>query len=219
MTETGAELLERVRAVIAGGTNRLVPLIAAGTAPRSALRALAAEEHLIIRSDWRAFLVLASQARGHAAREFFSSVAGGEGLALAKLGGFAAATGLSADELAAYRPSAGTQAYPSYVTWLTLNGNPEDALLAILANFAEWGGYCATIADALRAHYGFDAEGTAFFDFFAEPAPELDELGLRALDEALAAGWRPTTAIDYARLLHEYELLFWNTLADRPPAP
>ena len=218
MAKDAKDLLERVRAELKGegGTNRLVPLIASGEASLDALKALAAEEHRIVQSDWRAFLTLAAQASLPAQREFFATVAGGEGLALAKLADFAAACGLTPDDVAAYRPLPGCQAYPSYVARLALDGNPHDALLAILANFAEWGGYCATIAAALREHYGFDDAGCAFFDFFAEPAPELDALGLRALDAVLATSWTPAAALPAARLLHSYELMFWNTLADLP---
>lgn len=216
MTKDAKALLARVREELKGegGTNRLVPLIARGEAPLAALKALAAEEHRIVQSDWRAFLTLAAQSTEPAQREFFAAVAGGEGLALAKLADFAAACGLSPDDVAAYRPLPGCQAYPSYVARLALDGNPHDALLAILANFAEWGGYCATIAAALREHYGFDDAGCAFFDFFAVPAPELDALGLRALDQVLATGWGPEGAMPAARLLHSFELMFWNTLAD-----
>ncbi|MFD1149254.1 thiaminase II/PqqC family protein [Saccharothrix hoggarensis] len=216
MTKDAKDLLERVREELKedGGTNRLVPLIASGDAPLDTLRALAAEEHRIVQSDWRAFLTLAAQSTEPAQREFFAAVAGGEGLALAKLADFAAACGLSPDDVASYRPLPGCQAYPSYVARLALDGNPHDALLAILANFAEWGGYCAAIAAALREHYGFNDAGCAFFDFFAVPAPELDALGLRALDQVLATKWEPAGAMPAARLLHSYELMFWNTLAD-----
>ncbi|MEV8437299.1 transcriptional regulator [Actinosynnema sp. NPDC051121] len=216
MAKDAKGLLERVRAELKGegGTNRLVPLIASGEASPDVLKALAAEEHRIVQSDWRAFLTLAAQSPLPAQREFFATVAGGEGLALAKLSDFASACGSTPDDVAAYRPLPGCQAYPSYVARLALDGNPHDALLAILANFAEWGGYCATIAAALREHYGFDDAGCAFFDFFAEPAPELDALGLRALDAVLATHWSPTAALPAAHLLHSYELLFWNTLAD-----
>ncbi|MFJ6673407.1 transcriptional regulator [Actinosynnema sp. NPDC091369] len=218
MAKDAKDLLERVRAELKrdGVTNRLVPLIASGEAPRAALRALAAEEHRIVQSDWRAFLTLAAQAPVPAQREFFAMVAGGEGLALAKLADFASATGLTPDDVATYRSLPGCQAYPSYVARLALAGNPHDALLAILANFAEWGGYCAAIAAGLREHYGFDDAGCAFFDFFAEPAPELDALGLRALTDVLATGWTPDAALPAAHLLHSYELMFWNTLADLP---
>ena len=218
MAKDAKDLLERVREELKGegGTNRLVPLIASGEASLDALKALAAEEHRIVQSDWRAFLTLAAQSPVRAQREFFATVAGGEGLALAKLADFASAAGLTPDDVAAYRPLPGCQAYPSYVARLALDGNPHDALLAILANFAEWGGYCATIAAALREHYGFDDAGCAFFDFFAQPAPELDALGLRALTDVLATGWNPSSALPAARLLHSYELMFWNTLADLP---
>jgi hypothetical protein len=218
MTKDAKHLLERVREELRGdgGTNRLVPLIASGEAPLATLQALAAEEHRIVQSDWRAFLTLAAQSPVPAQREFFATVAGGEGLALAKLADFAAACGLTPDDVAEYRPLPGCQAYPSYVARLALDGNPHDALLAILANFAEWGGYCATIAAALREHYGFDDAGCAFFDFFAEPSPELDALSLRALTDVLATGWTPDSALPAARLLHSYELMFWNTLADLP---
>ena len=218
MAKDAKDLLERVREELKGegGTNRVVPLIASGEAPLTTLKALAAEEHRIVQSDWRAFLTLAAQAPLPAQREFFATVAGGEGLALAKLADFAAACGLSPDDVAAYRPLPGCQAYPSYVARLALDGNPHDALLAILANFAEWGGYCATIAAALREHYGFDDAGCAFFDFFAQPAPDMDALGLRALTDVLATDWSPASALPAARLLHSYELMFWNTLADLP---
>ncbi|MGM1062342.1 transcriptional regulator [Saccharothrix sp. Mg75] len=216
MAKDAKALLERVREELKheGGTNRLVPLIASGEASVEALKALAAEEDRIVRSDWRAFLTLAAQSTEPAQREFFSTVAAGEGLALAKLGDFAAACGLTPDDVAEHRALPGCQAYPSYVARLALDGNPHDALLAILANFAEWGGYCAAIAAALREHYGFDDEGCAFFDFFAEPSPELDALGLRALEAVLDTGWRVTGAMPKASLLHSYELMFWNTLAD-----
>ncbi|WP_158841184.1 transcriptional regulator [Saccharothrix deserti] len=218
MAENAAGLLERVRDELRGdgGANRLVPSIARGEAPPATLKVLAAEEHRIVRSDWRAFLTLAAQSTEPAQREFFAAVAGGEGLALGKLSDFAAACGLTPDDVAAHRPLPGCQAYPSYVARLALDGNPHDALLAILANFAEWGGYCAAIAAALREHYDFDDAGCAFFDFFAEPAPELDALGLRALDQVLATGWEPSGALPAALLLHSYELMFWNTLADLP---
>ena len=65
--------------------NRLVPLIAAGKASRSALAALAAEQRRIIRSDWRSFLVLASRCTEPTAASFFAGLAAGEGMALAKL--------------------------------------------------------------------------------------------------------------------------------------
>ncbi|WP_026424219.1 transcriptional regulator [Actinokineospora inagensis] len=216
MSESGKELLERVQRELMPGEhdNRLIPLVASGEAPLSVLGALAAEQHRIISSDWRSFLTLAAQAVDPAGREVFSTLAGGEGIALAKLGDFAAACGLDDDAIRAYRPRPGCQAYPAYLAWLALNGSPRDALLAILANFAAWGGYCATISAGLREHYGFDEKGTGFFDFFATPDADLEALYPVAVQQALDGGWTPDTAIGFGRLLQGYELMFWNTLAD-----
>ncbi|HTI21953.1 MAG TPA: transcriptional regulator [Kutzneria sp.] len=216
MTASARELLETARKDLAPGEheNRLVPLIAAGTASRKALAALAAEQHRIIVSDWRSFLVLASRCENPAAGAFFSGLAAGEGQALDNLGKFATAAGLDAAALSEYKPLAGCQAYPSYLAWLALNGEPTDVTLAVVANFAAWGNYCAAVATGLRTHYGFDDEGCSFFDFFAAPAPDGDEPAIAIVQAGLDAGRGTDAAFEYGRLIQSYELMFWNTLAD-----
>jgi hypothetical protein len=216
MTASARQLLETARKELAPGEheNRLVPLIAAGTASRKALAALAAEQHRIIVSDWRSFLVLASRCENPAAGAFFSGLAAGEGQALDNLGKFAAAAGLDASAISTYRPLAGCQAYPSYLAWLALNGEPTDVTLAVVANFAAWGNYCAAVATGLRTHYGFDDEGCSFFDFFAAPAPDGDEAAIAIVQSGLDAGRGTDAAFEYGRLIQSYELMFWNTLAE-----
>jgi hypothetical protein len=216
MTASARELLNAIREELAPGEddNRLVPLIAQGAASREALGALAAEQHRIIPSDWRSFLVLASRCSDPAEGGFFVGLAQGEVLALEKLAQFAAACGLDEQALRDYQPRAGCQAYPSHVAWLALNGEASDVVLALLANFSAWGAYCATVAQALRVHYGFDDEGCAFFDFFATPPPDGDEPALAVVQAALDAGRGSGRAREHGRLLQSYELMFWNTLAE-----
>jgi hypothetical protein len=216
MADDAAALLERATQELAHGEedNRLVPLIASGQAPVSVLGALAAEQHRIITSDWRSFLALAARAASPADGEFFTSLAGGETLVLPKLAAFAAACGLDGPALEAYQPQAGCQAYPAYLAWLALNGEPADVVLALTVNFAAWGSYCGTVAGALRKHYGFDDGACAFFDFFATPAPDLERQALATVQSGLDAGRLTPAAFGYGRLLQSYELMFWNTLAD-----
>ena len=135
-------------------------------------------------------------------------------LALAKLAQFAAACGLDEQALRDYEPRPGCQAYPSYVAWLALNGEPSDVVLALVANFSAWGSYCRTVARALRVHYGFDDAGCDFFDFFAEPPPDGDDPALAVVQAGLDAGKAADRAREYGRLLQSYELMFWNTLAE-----
>lgn len=175
---------------------------------------IAAEEKRIVPSDWRSFLTIASRCTEPASRELFAGLAGGEALALSKLDDLCAAVDLSTAALRAYQPKAGCQAYPAYMAWLCLYGEPADVIVALLANFAAWGTYCATIAKAMREHYGFDDPACAFFDFFATPVPEIEEQAVTALQAGMDAGRQTDEAFTYGRLFQEYELLFWNTIAD-----
>ncbi|MGW4764346.1 transcriptional regulator [Streptomyces pseudogriseolus] len=219
MTRTARDLLKTITAELAPDprSNPLVPLIAAGRADREVLAALALEQMRVIPADRRAFLHLAVRSSAEPeADAYFTALADGEAIAQRRLPAFAAACGVDETRAAAYTPLPGCQAYPAYVAWLALNAAPGDAVLAVTANFSAWGGYCATIAGALRSHYGFDDEACAFFDFFAEPAPDLDRTAERAVQAALDAGrLDESRARDYGHLLQSYEALFWRTL-ERP---
>ena len=210
-------LLDEIRRDLAPGEheNRLVPLVADGRAPLSVIGALAAEEQRIISSDWRSLLALAARADLPAAREFFAGLAQGEALALATVPPLAAACGLDEAALRGYRPLPGCQAYPAYLAWLALNGEPADVVLALVANFAAWGGYCRDIAAGLRAHHGFNDDACAFFDFFAAPTPEIEARAVAVAQTALDLGRPLDQAREYGRLVQSYELMFWNTLADQ----
>lgn len=144
---------------------------------------------------------------------FYAALAQGEALVQDKLVALAAAAGMDRDAVAAHRPLAGCQAYPSYLCRLAHHADPADVVPAITANFAAWGGYCARIGVALRRHYGFTDEQCAFFDFFAEPAHEVEELAHQAVHVARADIDRARVS-GYGLLLQDYELMFWNTLAD-----
>lgn len=218
MATQARELLESIRAELAPAEseNRLVPLIERGDADRSVFGTVAGEESHIVRSDWRSLHLLASRSTEHTAREFFAGLAQGEGLALTKLPALAAAGGLDEAALRAYEPMAGCQAYPAYFAWLALNGEPADVIVAIVANFAAWGDYCGQIAAAMRSKYGLDDEACGFFDFFATPVPEVVEQAVAAVQAGIDAGQSDERAARrYGRLFQTYELMFWNTIADK----
>jgi thiaminase len=212
---TARELLDAVQAELAprDAENRLAPMIADGTAPRSVFAAIAAEELHIVPSDWRSLHTLAARCDTPAARSYFGGLASGEEAALAKLAPLAAAAGLDDAAAKAYEPLPGCQAYPAYFAWLALNGRPAEVAVALTANFGAWGTYCATIARGMREQYGFGDEACAFFDFFATPVP--DDQAVAVVQEGLDAGaLDPDAARRFARLFQSYELMFWNTLAD-----
>ncbi|MEW2624699.1 transcriptional regulator [Streptomyces sp. NPDC048106] len=194
----------------------LVPLVERGEAPVGTLALLALEQRWVIPADQAAFEHLAARADS-ASAGFFAALAGGEELAARYLTAFAEACGVTEDRARAYIPRPGCQSCPAYVAWLALNAAPADAVVALTANFSAWGGYCARIATGLRRHYGFPDEACAFFDFFAEPVPDLDHRATAAVRAALDAGELDTgLAHAYAGLLQTYEAMFWNGLLTRP---
>jgi hypothetical protein len=216
MARTASELLATTTAQLAPDphSNPLIPLIARGEASRDVLGTLALEQHWVIPADRAAFLHLVGRAREEPeAAGFFAMPAEGESLAAEHLRSFARACGIDESRTRSYAPLPGCQAYPAYVAWLALNASPTDVVLAITANFSAWGGYCATIAESLRTRYGFTADDCAFFDFFAQPAPELDERARAAVQEGLDTGILDEEAAHrYGRLLQSYEAMFWATL-------
>ncbi|NGO11753.1 transcriptional regulator [Streptomyces sp. HC44] len=216
MTRTARELLENITGKLAPDprSNRLLPLIGRGAARRDTLAALALEQRYVIAADRRAFLHLAERSAAEPeCAAFFTMLAEGEALAHDRLGPLLAACGADEARVAAYEPLAGAQAYPAYVAWLALNGAPADVVLALSANFSAWGGYCATIAEALRRQYGFDDEACGFFDLFAEPAPDLEQKAVAAVQAGLDAELISEESVQrYGRLLQSYESMFWHTL-------
>ncbi|MEV5547440.1 transcriptional regulator [Streptomyces sp. NPDC052309] len=219
MARTARQLLETTTGKLAPdpGANRLVPLVARGAAGRDTLAALALEQRWVIAADRRSFLYLADRAAEEPeTAAWFTALAEGENLAGQRLEAFAVACGVNEQRTVAYEPLPGCQAYPAYVAWLALNGSPSEVVLALHANFSAWGGYCATIAAALRRHYGFTDEACAFFDFFAEPDPALERTATAAVQEALDAGRLSEDLVRrYGRLLRSYEAMFWHTLWER----
>jgi hypothetical protein len=48
----------------------------------------------------------------------------------------------------------------------------------------------------------------------ATPSPRLEAQALAVVQEGLDRGRSPTLARSHTRMLHVYELMFWNTLAE-----
>jgi hypothetical protein len=71
----------------------------------------------------------------------------------------------------------------------------------------------------MRSEYGLPDEATAFVDFFAGPAPELESLAEAAVAAALESCSLSGNAPRYAKLFQSYELMFWNTIADEGACP
>jgi len=210
--EVRTQLSETERAI---RDHRFLEAIERGEVSRETLGSLAGEQLTVISSDRRSFAALAARFPGGPAGELFLSMAEGEGVALQSLGAFADWLGLGPEDLAEYEPKPAGQAYTAFVSWLALNGSRADVALAFAANLAAWGANCGRVAAALSLHYGAGEDAVAFFDFFAEPPPDLEQRLLEAVDQGLAADESALRARRATRLLQAYELMFWDSLDQR----
>ncbi|HEU5158585.1 MAG TPA: hypothetical protein VFU43_16430 [Streptosporangiaceae bacterium] len=211
-----ADLVRTAREEISAAPppNRFLDLLEAGRVPRERLARLAGEQYRIVGSDRRSFAMLASRFPEPPSGPVFLMLAGGESEALRLLADYAGALGWGERELRAHRPHPLAQAYPAYLAWSALNGTRSGVALAMLVNFGEWGGYCARAADALRARYDFTEEAVAFFRFFAELPPGFTEQATDMIVAGLAAGDDPEESLHAARMMHAYELAFWDAMAE-----
>lgn len=190
----------------------------AGRVRREALSDFAGEQYHIIGSDLRSVALLVNRFGTTPSGPFFQAVLGGEATALAALGAFAAAVGLDEAKLEAHEPAPGAHAYTAYMAWLALYGSEAEVAAGFLVNFAAWGANCGRMGRALRERYGLTREATAFFDFFATPAPEFEEQAMAALASGLVRGADPRRVRRAARLLQGYEKLYWDTVHARSGA-
>jgi hypothetical protein len=52
----------------------------------------------------------------------------------------------------------------------------------------------------------------AFFDAFAEPAPQFEADSLRVIQDGLDRGVDPAAVARAARLIQAYELMYWDAV-------
>jgi pyrroloquinoline quinone (PQQ) biosynthesis protein C len=211
------ELIAETRARLKAVEDKLFshPYLAAveeGQITKEKLRLFAGEQYYIINSDLRSAALLVSRQGDASNRDFFLGALQGEAAARDALLAFAGALEMSEDDLRAYEPMPGCQAYPAYVAWLAAYGSAADFAAAFLANLPAWGGSCARMSAALRGKYSLSSEAVAFFDLFAAPAPEFEADSLRVIQDGLDVGVDLHGVARAARLIQAYELMFWDTL-------
>jgi len=106
----------------------------------------------------------------------------------------------------------GAQAYKACIAWLSLYGSNAEVAAAFLVNFPAWDVNCGRMSQALKENYGFKDEEVAFFDLFSSPAADSEQRAVTVIGKGLSRGVDTLAIKAKARLLQDYELLFWDTL-------
>ncbi|MDY7094340.1 MAG: hypothetical protein SX243_15325 [Acidobacteriota bacterium] len=188
----------------------------AGQVPVETLQGFAVEEYYIIQSDLRSQALLTSRFAVTPSSDFFRGLLGGERIAFDLIRRFGAAVGLDEADLAAREPRAGGQAFPNAVASLAAFRTDAEAAAAFLLNFGVFGENTARMATALQDVYGYSPEEVEFFTFFGTPIPGFEEAAIEVIAAGLEKGAEPRDIRRAARLLQEYELQFWDTVAEAP---
>ena len=183
-----------------------------GKLGRENLCFFAGEQYTIIGSDLRSAAHLVNRFGGSPSRDFFLGILHGEKAAWDALLTFAFGLGLTAADLHAHEPLAGTHAYTCYMAWLALYASDAEIAAAYLINFAAWGQNCGRLSRILKERFSLDEKEVTFFDLFAFPPATFEASALSVIQEGLDRGTEPRLVQRAARLLQAYELMYWETL-------
>ncbi len=178
---------------------------------REDLKVFVCEQYHIISNDKRNFVLVVSRTSNSLSATLFRECLSFESIALDNLSLLANELSLDTSQLKSYEPHAGCQAYTNYLTRLASSGSEAVILIAMLTDLPIWGKNCGRISSALKKNYGFTEDSCLFLDRFATP---LSEEFLKKSNEVIEA--RISTCrkemVTAARLILDYELMFWDSI-------
>ena len=177
---------------------------------REKLQIFVCEQYHIIRNDRRNFAFMISKASDDIAAELYTDCLSAETKALESLALLAQGLGIrrGSDRI----PLAGCHAYTNYLTRLAVYGSDAEILAAILVDLPVRGANYSKISSFLKKNHGFTNSSCRFLDQFATPLPEdfIEKSNIlmtgRNVPQKVNAMQRA------ARLILDYELLFWDTI-------
>jgi thiaminase len=175
------------------------------------LKVFVCEQYHIISNDKRNFAFVASRTSNTLSADLFQECLSFESLALDNLFLLANELNLDTAQLKTYGLLAGCQAYTNYLTRLCLYGSEAEILVAILTDLPIWGKNCKRISTALKKNYGFTGDCCLFLDRFAAPIPEEFLKKSNEVIESSLSTYRKEMETA-ARLILDYELMFWDTI-------
>ena len=169
------------------------------------------EQYHIITNDRRNFALMISKASSETATMLFIDCLHVEMDALRNLAIMAEESSIDNRKIECYEPLAGCQAYTNYLTRLASYGSDAEILTALLIDFPIWGENCRKISSLLKNSYGFSGQSCIFLDKFARPLPSNFVNNSKGLID-IASLEHERSLNKAARLILDYELLFWDTI-------
>jgi thiaminase len=171
------------------------------------------EQYRIIANDKRNFAFMVAKTSSDIASKLFTDCLNIEINALENLNIFAKAMNMDKRKMESYEPLSGCQAYTNYLTKITVYGSEAEVLTALLIDLPVWGHNCDRMSSALQKNYGFDNKSCKFLDSFATPLPiEFTDKSKELILSSVVSSYDEKTIRTAARLILDYEILFWETI-------
>ncbi len=193
--------------------HRFLDALAAKEVPISALQTLATQQYHIVSSGIRNIAALVARYGHLSSRTILNDFLQAEFIVLQRLPAFAAAVGLSTEQLETAPKLAKAMMFSYFISSVCLLGCDADLILAFRFDSEVWIQNSLRVYRALRSKYDFTAEQAEFFKIY-ENYREADEKVSPYIQAALERGESAGRMQETARLLLEYELSFWDAMAE-----
>ncbi|MCX8061574.1 MAG: hypothetical protein N3D16_03220 [Anaerolineales bacterium] len=193
--------------------HRFLDALAAKQVSLSALQTFASQQYHIVTSGIRNIALLVSRYGHLPSRTILNDFLQAEFVVRDRIPAFAEAVGLFREQLPTTPKLAKAMMFSYFISSVCLYGCDADLILAFRFDSEVWIQNSLRVYQALRSQYKLTAEQAEFFKIY-ENYREADERVSHYIQDALDRGESAAQMEETARLLLEYELSFWDAMAE-----
>lgn len=212
-----AELIQEIRTDLqplmqAIQKHRYLDALEAGKVQRDALKVLAAQQYHIVTNGIMNIALMVARFGNLPSRGLLNFFLQAEFEVREAIVCFARALEMDEGDLKQSEIVAGALPFSYYETYLCFYRSDAELITAFLFDAEVWIRNARRISKALQEQYGFTVDSVQFFEMYANYQAS-DEQAIPPVQAALDRGVSPQEIRQAARLLLEYERMFWDAMA------
>lgn len=217
-TPTASTLIEQIRRDLDPlmkkiMSHRYLDALEQKKVPEDALKILASQQYRIVTNGIRNIALIVSRYGDLPSRTILNDFLQAEFAVREAVQKFAKAVGLTEEELERAPVLAEALMFSYFETFICLYGCDADLIMAFFFDAQVWISNARRVSRALQTHYGLSQEAVTFFDMYANYQAS-EEAVLPPVQAALDRGVPAFQIQEATRLLLEYELKFWDAMAE-----
>ncbi|MCS7247515.1 MAG: hypothetical protein NZ840_04650 [Anaerolineales bacterium] len=194
-------------------THRYLDALAEKRVSLSALQILATQQYHTVTGGIRNIALIVSRYGHLPSRAILNEFLQAEFVVWERIPAFAEALGLPREQLPQAPKLAKAMMFSYFISHVCLYGCDGDLILAFRFDSEVWIQNSLRVYEALRSQYQLSADQAEFFKIY-EHYRETDERVSPYIQDALARGESAAQMQETARLMLEYELSFWDAMAE-----